>query len=134
MIIKTLGGTFEFAAGDSSFLKELLHPAKESLAIGYSLAHAVVKPGEKTRPHRLKSSEVYYILEGRGLMHVDGERAEVEAGQAVYIPPLAVQSIENAGPNDLAFLCIVDPAWRAGDEDVLPDGPPGQAHPTGKKA
>jgi mannose-6-phosphate isomerase-like protein (cupin superfamily) len=119
MIIKSLGGTFEFSAGDSSFLKELLHPAKESLAIGYSLAHAVVKPGEKTLPHRLKSSEVYYVLEGRGLMHVDGERAEVEAGQAVYIPPLAVQSIENTGSNDLAFLCIVDPAWRAEDEVIL---------------
>jgi mannose-6-phosphate isomerase-like protein (cupin superfamily) len=119
MIIKSLGSTFEFAAGDSSFLKELLHPAKESLALGYSLAHAVVKPGEKTLPHRLKSSEVYYVLEGRGLMHVDGERAEVEAGQAVYIPPLAVQFIENTSANDLAFLCIVDPAWRAGDEEIL---------------
>lgn len=119
MIIKSLGGTVGFAAGDSSFLKELLHPDKEPLDIGYSLAHAVVKPGEKTLPHRLKSSEVYYVLEGRGLMHVDGERAEVEAGQAVYIPPLAVQFIENTGANDLAFLCIVDPAWRAGDEVIL---------------
>jgi mannose-6-phosphate isomerase-like protein (cupin superfamily) len=119
MIIKSLGAAFEFAAGDSSFLKELLHPAKESLDIGYSLAHAVVKPGEKTLSHSLKSSEVYYVLEGRGLMHVDGERAEVEAGQAVYIPPLAVQSIENTGPNDLTFLCIVDPAWRAEDDESI---------------
>jgi mannose-6-phosphate isomerase-like protein (cupin superfamily) len=119
MIIKSLGRAFGFAAGDSSFLKELLHPDKETLDIGYSLAHAVVRPGEKTRPHRLESSEVYYVLEGRGLMHIDGERAEVETGQAVYIPPLAVQFIENTGPGDLAFLCIVDPAWRAGDEVIL---------------
>ena len=119
MIIKSLGGTFEFTAGDSSFLKELLHPTKESLDIRYSLAHAVVKPGQKTLPHRLKSAEVYYVLEGRGLMHVDGERAEIEAGQTVYIPPLAVQFIENTGANDLAFLCIVDPAWRAGEEEIL---------------
>jgi mannose-6-phosphate isomerase-like protein (cupin superfamily) len=119
MIIKSLGAAFGFTAGDSSSLKELLHPAKESLDIGYSLAHAVVKPGRKTVPHRLKSAEVYYVLEGRGLMHIDGERAEVEAGQAVYIPPLAVQSIENTGASDLAFLCIVDPAWRAGDEEIL---------------
>ena len=119
MIIKSLGGTFGFAAGDSSFLKELLHPDKETLDIGYSLAHAVVRPGEKTRPHRLEGSEVYYILEGRGLMHVDEERAEVEPGQAVYIPPRAVQSIENTGANDLAFLCIVDPAWRAEDDEPV---------------
>ena len=119
MIIKSLGSIFGFTAGDSSFLKELLHPDKETLDIGYSLAQAVVRPGEKTRPHRLESSEVYYVLEGRGLMHIDAEKAEVEAGQAVYIPPLAVQFIENTGPGDLAFLCIVDPAWRAGDEVIL---------------
>ena len=50
MIIKSLGSIFGFTTGDSSFLKELLHPDKETLDIGYSLAHAVVRPGEKTRP------------------------------------------------------------------------------------
>jgi mannose-6-phosphate isomerase-like protein (cupin superfamily) len=134
MIIKSLASMTGFKAGDSSFLRELLHPGREPLDVGYSLAHAVVKPGQKTLPHRLKSAEVYYVLEGRGLMSIDGERAEVGPGQAVYIPPRTVQCIENTGPNDLEFLCIVDPAWRAGDEDVLPDGPPGQAPPTGKKA
>jgi len=119
MLIKSFKSTTGFKAGDMSFLRELLHPDKEPVDMGYSLAHAVVKPGEKTLPHRLKSSEVYYFLEGRGLMHIDGERAEVEAGQAVYIPPQAVQFIENTGPNDIAFLCIVDPAWRAGDEVIL---------------
>jgi mannose-6-phosphate isomerase-like protein (cupin superfamily) len=52
-------------------------------------------------------------------MRVGDERAEVEPGQAVYIPPGQVQSIENIGQDDLAFLCIVDPAWRAEDEDLL---------------
>jgi mannose-6-phosphate isomerase-like protein (cupin superfamily) len=122
MIIKSLANVADIAAGDASRLKELLHPDKEPLDIGYSLAHAVVKPGERTLPHRLASSEVYFVLEGRGLMRVDAEAAEVGAGQAVYIPPGAAQSIENTGPDDLAFLCIVDPAWRAEDEEVL-NGP-----------
>ncbi len=134
MIIKSLASMTGFKAGDSSFLRELLHPGKEPLDIGYSLAHAVIKPGQKTAPHKLKSAEVYYVLEGRGLMRIDGERAQVEPGQAIYIPPQAVQSIENTGPNDLAFLCIVDPAWRARDEDILPEEPAVRAHPTGKKA
>jgi mannose-6-phosphate isomerase-like protein (cupin superfamily) len=122
MIIKSLANVADIAAGDASRLKELLHPDKEPLDIGYSLAHAVVKRGERTLPHRLASSEVYFVLQGRGLIRVDAEVAEVEAGQAVYIPPGAVQSIENTGPDDLAFLCIVDPAWRAEDEEVL-NGP-----------
>ena len=133
MIIKSLLSIKGFKAVDSSSLRELLHPDKERLDIGYSLAQAMVKPGQKTLPHRLKSAEVYYVLEGRGLMHIDAERAEVEPGQVVYIPPRAVQFIENTGANDLEFLCIVDPAWRAEDEDVLPGMPPGQAHSSGKK-
>jgi mannose-6-phosphate isomerase-like protein (cupin superfamily) len=119
MIIKSLKDAAAFTGGDGSFLKELLHPAKEPLDIAYSLAHAEVGPGEKTLPHRLKSAEVYYILEGRGLMHVGNEQAEIGAAQAVYIPPGEIQFIENRWPGRLAFLCIVDPAWEAGDEEVL---------------
>lgn len=119
MIIKSLQNSAGFKAGDSSFLRELLHPAKEPLDIGFSLAHAEVGPGGTTRPHRLKNAEVYYVLEGHGLMHVGNELAEVAAGQAVYIPPDTIQFIENPGPGRLAFLCIVDPAWTPGDEEVL---------------
>ncbi len=119
MIIKSLEDTAAVKAGDASSLRELLHPAKEPLDIGYSLARAEVGAGGKTLPHRLKSAEVYYVLEGRGLMHVGDEQAEIGPSQAVYIPPGETQFIENPGPGRLAFLCIVDPAWTPGDEEVL---------------
>ena len=119
MIIRSLRGIPGFRAGDGSFLRELLHPAKELLGIGYSLAHASVRPGDRTLPHKLKGAEVYVILEGTGRMRVGAEEAEVGPGQAVYIPPGEVQSLENTGASDLAFLCIVDPAWRAEDEEIL---------------
>lgn len=119
MIVISLKDRPGFRAGDGSFLRELLHPARTSLAVGYSLAHAAVSPGRATRPHRLRSAEVYYVLEGRGLMHVGEETAMVAAGQAVYIPPGEIQFIENDGPNELLFLCIVDPAWTDDDEEIL---------------
>ena len=119
MIIKTLTATAGFRAGDGSFLRELLHPGKDAAAVGYSLAHAVVKAGGRTLPHRLKQAEVYYILEGRGRMCVAEETAEIGPGQAVYIPPRTVQSIESLGPGDLSFLCLVDPAWTAEGEEIL---------------
>jgi mannose-6-phosphate isomerase-like protein (cupin superfamily) len=122
MIIKDLKDCPEFKAGDDSALRELFHPMKERLALKYSLAHAVVEPGARTRRHRLRNSEVYYILEGRGRMHIGDEAAEISQGQAVYIPPLAAQFIENVGESDLAFLCIVDPAWKAEEEEILPEG------------
>jgi mannose-6-phosphate isomerase-like protein (cupin superfamily) len=134
MIIKDLKECPEITAGDGSALRELLNPNKSPLPLGYSLAYARVRAGRGTRPHRLKSSEVYFILEGRGVMHVGEETARVVAGQAVYIPPFHVQFIENIGQTDLAFLCIVDPAWRPEDEEIVADGPDGQVpHPDHKK-
>ncbi len=109
----------EFLGGDHSILRELLHPDKADLSIRYSLAHARVRPGTATRPHRLRTAEVYYILTGQGRMHIGAEVSEVSADCAVYIPPGATQCIENIGPADLVFLCIVDPAWRPEDEEVL---------------
>ena len=108
-----------FVAGDGSILRELLHPDKTGLAIRYSLAHARVAPGEKTKAHRLKTAEVYYILSGQGRMHIDAETTAVDADCAIYIPPGSVQYIENTGKDDLIFLCMVDPAWREVDEEIV---------------
>ncbi len=122
MLIRRLKDCGEFVAGDRSILRELLHPDKADLAIRYSLAHATVRSGETTTPHRLATAEVYYILRGRGRMHIDAEISDVAAGCAVYIPPRAVQFLANAGTGDLVFLCIVDPAWKPDDEEILRNG------------
>ena len=125
MFLKYLKDCREFVAGDDSILRELLHPAhrmggeKTSLQIRYSLAHAEVRVGQMTKPHKLRAAEVYYIIAGQGLMHIDEESLEVGPQCAVYIPPQAMQYIENTGNSDLKFLCIVDPAWRKEDEDVF---------------
>ncbi len=119
MFVRKLENCPEFTAGDNCTLREILHPDKADLKLRYSLAHAVVKPGETTRPHRLRTSEVYYILDGEGIMHIDGESSPAGSGSTIYIPPMARQSITNAGKGNLRFICIVDPAWRKEDEEVL---------------
>ena len=119
MYIKDIKKCVRVTAGDNTALKELLNPLREDIKIRYSLAHAIVKPGEITYKHKLKNSEVYYILQGEGLIHIDDETEKVQAGQAVYIPPDSVQFIQNTGQSDLSFLCIVDPAWKTEDEEIL---------------
>ncbi|MBI5473681.1 MAG: cupin domain-containing protein [Ignavibacteriae bacterium] len=119
MFIRSLNDCPEFLAGDSTILREFLHPDKADLALRYSLAHAMLKPGSRSQRHRLTTSEVYYILEGEGRMHIDDETEIVTAGQAIYIPPHTKQFIENNGATDLKFLCIVDPAWSKEDETVF---------------
>lgn len=119
MYIRDLQQCDEFTAGDKTILRELLHPLKADLKLRYSLAHATVKTAQTSQPHSLKTSEVYYILEGQGLMHVGDETTTVHAGHCIYIPPNTTQYIQNTGKTDLKFLCIVDPAWRAADEKIL---------------
>lgn len=126
MFIKDLKDCKEFLAGDKTILREILHPDKEechgkSLQLRYSLAHATLKLGETSTPHKLKTSEVYYILEGEGMMFIDDKSSNIKPGQAIYIPPNSKQYIKNIGKGDLKFLCIVDPAWKKKDEVVLLD-------------
>jgi mannose-6-phosphate isomerase-like protein (cupin superfamily) len=121
VFIKDIARSTYFKALDETLLCELLHPfhEKENIQVGFSLAHAILKPGQRSRPHKLKNaSEVYYILEGEGRLAIGDETVAVKAGQAVYIPPDAVQSLENIGPGNLKFLCLVCPPWQATDEEV----------------
>jgi mannose-6-phosphate isomerase-like protein (cupin superfamily) len=118
MFIRSLDSCKEFIAGNNSVLRELFNPLKERLDLRYSLAHATVSAGDTTTPHSLRTSEVYYILSGSGIMHIDTEQHSLGEGDAVYIPPDAVQYIHNPGPEELVFLCIVDPAWRPEDETI----------------
>ncbi len=120
MIIKRTKSVNEITAADSTPIKELLSPLKDSVAVHYSVAVARMPKGARNLPHRLKtSSELFIVTEGHGIMHVGDEASEVSAGAIVYVPPGALQWTENSGGSDLVFYCIVDPAWRAEDESVV---------------
>ena len=106
---------------DNCLLAELFHPLRigKDIQCRYSIAHAQVPVGVTTLPHRLiRSSEVYYILSGTGIMHIGDEHMEIGEGQLAYIPPGKTQWIENTGMRDLIFLAICDPLWREEDEVV----------------
>jgi len=118
MLVRKLSECEEFIAGDNTILRELLHPDKQPLALRYSLAHATLPVGKTSTLHSLTTSEVYYIISGKGEMHIDEETQILEPGDAVYIPPNAKQFIHNCGDEPLVFVCMVDPAWRKEDETV----------------
>ncbi len=122
MIVKRLKDCEEIVALDGTVLRELLNPlhSDDKMHLNYSIAHAIVRPGESSMPHRFfEASEVYYILSGKGRMHIDNESEEVSLGDTVYIPPKGVQYIENIGSEDLAFLCIVYPSWYPEAEELI---------------
>ena len=115
----TLSDRPEFLAGDHTRLREILHPVKHQLSLGYSLAHGRLGPGQRSKWHVLASSEVYYFIAGQGRFLLDEQAVSVEAGSTLYVPPGSKQSLENTGTSDIEFLCLVDPAWKSDDERVL---------------
>lgn len=119
MLIRKFKDCEEIIAGDNCILREYLHPDKQNIALRYSLAHARVPAGQTTWKHSLKTSEVYYIIKGQGIMCIGDESQQVGSGDTIYIPPAAIQCIENTGDTELEFICVVDPAWRAEDEKVI---------------
>jgi mannose-6-phosphate isomerase-like protein (cupin superfamily) len=119
MFVRDFRSCREITAGDGCRLRQLLNPLQDDLVLSYSFAIARLGPGESATLHRLKSSEVYYILTGRGEMEIDDETVKVVPGQAVYVPAEARQRIKNTGQAELGFICLVDPAWRSEDEEIL---------------
>lgn len=121
MWIKKLEETEPFFAGDNTFLRELLHPAKDAAGAGlpFSLAYAELAPGTASLRHRLvQSAEVYFIIDGSGTIEVNGQSRTLASGDTALVLPNASQSLRNEGAEVLKFLCVVAPAWRLEDEEI----------------
>jgi len=68
------------------------------------------QPMAYVEPHTHKVQEqIYHVLEGEGLMEIDGERQVVREGHVIYFPPGVEHAIYNTGQVDLRFLVITTP-------------------------
>jgi quercetin dioxygenase-like cupin family protein len=65
---------------------------------------AEVEPGGWLGLHRHAPAEIYYVLEGGGIVTLEGKEHAVSAGSAVFIPGDAEHSVRNHGPGTLRFL------------------------------
>jgi len=119
MFIRDIGGSKEIVAGDNTLLRQLFNPLKDDLDLPYSFSVGRVQMMGSTYLHRLKGSEVYFILKGTAEFIINDEKAVVGASQLIYVPPGASQQVKNVGSDELLFVCIVDPAWKEEDEEIL---------------
>ncbi|MCX5975806.1 MAG: cupin domain-containing protein [Coprothermobacterota bacterium] len=101
----------EEQVGDGSWLRQIFHPAHLPLTTRHSLSYARLEGGKQTRPHSLEQSETYYLLAGRGLLHVGEQAFPLEPGSICWVPPGVRQWLRNEGEESMEFLVIVDPPW-----------------------
>ena len=100
-------------------IKQYFHPHNTLNGISYSIAHFSLESNKESKLHELSSSEIYYILEGQGVITMDKEEYEIKKDDSIYVPPNTEQKIKNTGTDLLKFLCIVEPAWTQGCEKIL---------------
>ena len=115
METRSLDAAEAFTTKDGSTIRELF-----GLPSGgtrhQSLAEARLPAGGSTQRHyHLESEEVYFLLEGRAEMELDGERRELVPGEGVAIPPGAWHEITTLGDSELRFLCCCAPPYTHDD-------------------
>jgi len=109
MRVNSLLGAEPFTTKDGSTIRELHHTDLQSLA------EAALAPGTATQRHHHKlSEEIYFFLEGGGVMEIAGEMRTVAAGDAVLIPAGARHTIV-AGESGARFLCCCAPPYSHDD-------------------
>jgi mannose-6-phosphate isomerase-like protein (cupin superfamily) len=68
---------------------------------------STLQPGASYGDHpHVGDEEIYYIVEGRGLMQVDGEEQEVGPGDAILTRSGSHHSLRNTGDGALKVLVI----------------------------
>jgi quercetin dioxygenase-like cupin family protein len=90
-------------------VRRVVHPTTVgSRLLGVSVC--LMGPGDEIRRHRHDYEEAYYIVEGTGLMYLEGEgEIRLEPGLSVYIPPERVHGQVNDGTGPLTIVCSLAP-------------------------
>lgn len=65
-----------------------------------------VSEGNHTHPSSKPLEEIYYFLEGEGKMTFETEDVDVNAGDAIMVPPGILHGIYNPGSKPLKFAII----------------------------
>lgn len=79
----------------------LLHP-EDSVSGKIESGITIVYPGCTTKGHSHPDrEEVYFFLRGKGIMGVDGQEYEVQAGDTYYVKPGPFHTTKN--PHDMPF-------------------------------
>ena len=116
MIVKKIEEIEAFTGQEGTHIKQIFSPSETDNSIRYSIAHCTINPGNSSKPHTMKTSGMYYIMQGNGNIHVGEEQKKVKQNDAIFVPSMSKQFLENNGEIQLMALCIVDPAWKQEDE------------------
>jgi mannose-6-phosphate isomerase-like protein (cupin superfamily) len=92
-----------------AYSKMLVRPEPcGSKSLDYRIS--VYQPKAYVAPHKHRIQEqIYHILDGEGLMEIEGSRSVVRRDDVIFIPPGVEHAIYNTGMVDLRFIVVTSP-------------------------
>ncbi|MDR3588673.1 MAG: dimethylsulfonioproprionate lyase family protein [Negativicutes bacterium] len=87
----------------------IVGPNAPAEAKSFVMGHVTVFAGGSVPEHVHEQEEVYFILEGQGVMAVDGEEQPVQSGSYVYIRPNQTHFLRNTAESELKMLFCYAP-------------------------
>ena len=113
MNVRQLKDQTPFTTGDGSTIRSILDLSNAPVQ-QQSLAEASLAADQSTKRHHHKlTEEIYFILEGQGIIEVDGETRMVVPGDAILLPAGAWHVIR--AQTALRFLCSCAPPYSHED-------------------
>jgi len=94
----------------------LLASPRTSDAKYLTTSQVEIRPGGEQRVHSHAPEQVYYILQGEGLMTVGVEEAHVGPGDCIFIPSETSHGLKNSGQTILRYFSAAAPSF---DSDQL---------------
>jgi|ERR1043165_6775084 mannose-6-phosphate isomerase-like protein (cupin superfamily) len=92
----------------------LLASPRTSAAEHLTTTLAVIPPGGEQRIHSHRPEQVYFILEGNGMMTVGDETQRVGPGDCVFIPSGQQHGLKNDGVTILRYFSAAASAYPPG--------------------
>lgn len=90
--------------------KELAGPETTgSQRLDFRISHYAPMAYVQEHVHQIQE-QVYYVLEGEGVLTLDDERHLMRPNDYVWVPPGVRHSFHNTGTSGLVFLVITTPA------------------------
>ncbi len=77
-----------------------------------TVAFSNVEPKGYQYIHMHESEQIYYIIEGSGIVSVDGEDEVVKVGDCVFIPSNKKHGMKNTGVKTLKYLVVMSPSFE----------------------
>ncbi len=78
-----------------------------------------MQPGGVQQVHNHGQVQIYYIMEGSGIMTVGKEQSPVKPGDCIFIPSFAGHGLKNNGKTVLRYLSAGSPSFSADECEKL---------------